>query len=218
MSREGSAVKSKVVLALFLACTLGVVAGGASAAKAPKPAKKPVFDMKYDCAKVAPAGLLTTLAGGYGGTYTLKPLTKVDTAQGARQAGGYSHCDYSQSAGYPWGAKAEGPGEVTVVYGARAVAFFKSDHAAAVSGVKCTNLKAQNPNVTPDPRQCGPVAVAGLGPNAYEAASYIAVLRGKVFVQVALSSPPDANGQPQLVPADLLTSIEKALLARTPAM
>ena len=211
-------MKSKVIFALFLLGTIGVVAGGAAAAKAPKPkpAKKAVFDMKYDCAKVAPAALLTTLAGGYGGTYALK--AKFDSTQGAKQAGGFSHCDYSQSAGYPWAAKAEGPGEVTVVYGARAVAFFKSDHAAAVSGVKCTNLKAQNPNITPDPRQCGPVAITGFGPNAYEAASYIAVLRGKVFLQVALSSPPDANGQPQLVPADLLMTIERALLARMPAM
>ena len=62
------------------------------------------------------------------------------------------------------------------------------------------------------------MAITGFGPNAYEAASYIAVLRGKVFLAVALSSPPDANGQPQLVPADLLMSIEKALLARIPAM
>jgi hypothetical protein len=211
-------MKRKRGVALLLACTAGVVAVGTAAATSPKPAKKPVFDMKYDCAKVAPGALLTTLAGGYGGTYAVKPRTKIDTTQGARQSGGYSHCDYSQSAGYPWGARAEGPGEVTIVYGARAVAYFKSDHAAAVEGVKCTNLKAQNPNITPDPRQCGPVAITGFGPNAYEAASSIAVLRGKVFLQVALSSPPDANGQPQMVSADLLMSIEKALLARMPAM
>lgn len=211
-----------VLFALLLACTAGVIAVGTAAATsakpAKKPAKKPVFNMKYDCAKVAPGALLTTLAGGYGGAYALKPLTKIDTTQGVKQSGGFSHCNYSQSAGYPWSAKAEGPGEVTIVYGARAIAYFKSDHAAAVSGVKCTNLKAQNPNITPDPRQCGPVPIPGFGSNAYEAASYIAVLRGKVFLQVALSSPPDANGQPVLVPADLLMSIEKALLARLPAM
>jgi hypothetical protein len=207
-------VKGKRGVTLLLACTAGVVAVGSAAATSPKPA---AFNMKYDCAKVAPGALLTTLAGGYGGAYALKP-TKIDTTRGARQSGGFSHCDYSQSAGYPWGAKAEGPGEVTIVYGARAVAYFKSDHSAAVEGVKCTNLKAQNPNATPDPRQCGPVPIAGFGSNAYEAASYIAVLRGKVFLQVALSSPPDANGQPVLVPADLLISIEKALLARLPGM
>jgi hypothetical protein len=207
-------VKRKRGVALLFACTAGVVAAGTAAAASPK-AK--VFNMRYDCAKVAPGTLLTTLAGGFGGAYAVKP-TKIDTTQGARQSGGYSHCDYSQSAGYSWGAKAEGPGEVTIVYGARAIAYFKSDHAAAVEGVKCTNLKEQNPNMTPDPRQCGPVPITGFGSNAYEAASYIAVLRGKVFLQVALSSPPDANGQPVLVPADLLMSIEKALLARLPAM
>ncbi len=208
-------MKRKRCVALLFACTVGVIVVGTAAAASPKPA---VFNMKYDCAKVAPGALLTTLAGGYGGAYALKPLTKIDTTQGARQSGGFSHCDYSQSAGYASGPKAEGPGEVTIVYGARAVAYFKSDHAAAVEGVKCTNLKAQNPSITPDPRQCGPVPITGFGSDAYEAASYIAVLRGQVFLQVALSSPPDANGQPVLVPADLLMSIEKALLARLPAM
>lgn len=207
-------MRAKIVALLVLACTIGVAAGSA-AAKTPK--KKPVakvqFDVRYECAKVAPAALLTSLAGGFGGTYALKRQTLYPSA-----AGGFSHCDYSQSAGYPWSAKAEGPGEVTVLYRSAATDFYKRDHAAAREGVKCTNLKAQNPNITPDPRQCGPVTITGFGPNAYEAASYIAVLRGKVFVQVALSSPPDANGQPVMVPAELLESIEKALLARVPAM
>jgi hypothetical protein len=62
------------------------------------------------------------------------------------------------------------------------------------------------------------VPVAGLGDQAYEAASYIAVLRGNVFLQVALGTVPDANGQPVLVSADELVSFATALLARLPAM
>jgi hypothetical protein len=69
-----------------------------------------------------------------------------------------------------------------------------------------------------DPRQCGPVPVPGIGAEAYEAGSHIAVLRGRTFLQVALSSVPDANGQPQLVPAALLESIATALHARVPQM
>jgi hypothetical protein len=172
--------------------------------------------MRFDCAKVAPASVLTSLAGGFGGSYSLKPQTKVDTASSGVKSGGFSHCDYAQSAGYPWSAKAEGPGEVFVVYGNEAADFYKRDHAAAVEGVKCTKLKASNPNLVVDPRQCGPVPVSGIGSQAYEAGSYIAVLRGKTFVQVAVSSPPDANGQPVLVPASLLESIATALLARVP--
>jgi hypothetical protein len=216
-------VRVTSIVVLLLACALGAVAVGTAAAKThkPKPKAKAVvkFDKRYDCAKIAPAALLTTLAGGYGGTYTLK-ATKVDNVvSNARQGtGGYSHCDYAQSAGYPSSAKAEGPGEVTVFYGTAGVDFYKRDHAAAVQGVKCTKLKAANPNAVVDPRQCGPVPVSGIGDQAYEAASYIAVLRGKVFLSVALSNAPDANGQPQLVPAATLESIATALLARVRKM
>ena len=206
------------VIPVLLACALGVVAVGTASAKAPRPAVKAKFNVRFDCARVAPASLLTSLAGGFGGTYTLKPTTKVDNVQAGRLGGGFSHCDYVQSTGWPTTPKAEGPGEVTVIYGARAADFYKRDHAAAVEGVRCDKLKAQNPNLTVDPRQCGPVPVSGLGNQAYEAASYIAVLRGKVFLQVALSSVPDANGQPVMVSADLLTSIATSLLARLPSM
>jgi hypothetical protein len=227
----------KTIVLLLLACVIGGVAAGRAAATGHKPKRKVSvkFDQRFDCAKIAPAALLTSLAGGYGGTiapaalltslaggyggtYTLKAPTKVDKVvnNGPKATGGFSHCDYAQSAGYPWAAKAEGPGEVTVVYGTDAIDFFKRDHAAAVQGVRCTKLKAANPNAVVDPRQCGPVAVTGIGTQAYEAASYIAVLRGKTFIAVALSSVPDANGQPTLVPADLLESIATALLARMP--
>jgi hypothetical protein len=200
----------------LLACTAGVVAVGTATATAPKQEAK--FNVRFDCAKVAPATLLTSLAGGFGGTYSLKAKTKVDDVQvNAQGSGGYSHCDYAQSTGWPTTPTAEGPGEVTVLYGTRALDFYKRDHAAAVEGVRCDNLKAQNPNVAPDPRRCGPVPVTGLGNQAYEAAGYIAVTRGKVFLQVALGSTPDANGQPVMVPADLLVSIAKSLLARLPA-
>jgi hypothetical protein len=206
-------VKAKFAIALLLACTFGVVAAGAAGAKT-KPAKaKPKFDMRFDCAKVAPASVVTSLAAGFGGTYSLKPTKNDGFNPGT---GGFSHCDYAQSAGYPWGATAEGPGEVTILYGRGAISFYKRDHTAAEEGVKCTALKAQGE--TPDPRQCGPVPVTGVGSQAYEAASYIAALRGKVFVQVDLANAPDANGQPSMVPADLLESFAKGLLARLPAM
>jgi hypothetical protein len=219
-------VKLKATVALLLACVVGVVAAGTAAATGHKPKHKPKakavlkFDKRYDCARIAPGALFSTLAGGFGGTYTLKPATKIDNVvSNARQGtGGYSHCDYAQSAGYPSSAKAEGPGEVTVFYGTAGVDFYKRDHAAAVQGVKCTKLKAANPNAVVDPRQCGPVPVSGIGDQAYEAASYIAVLRGKVFLSVALSNAPDANGQPQLVPAATLETIATALLARVPRM
>jgi hypothetical protein len=207
-------VKGKLVVALLLACAVGVAVAGAADAKTPakkKPAKAK-FDMRFDCARVAPASVVTSLAAGFGGTYALKP-TKDDSFNAG--TGGFSHCDYAQSAGFPWSAKAEGPGEVTILYGPGAVSFFKRDHTAAEEGVKCTGMKAQGE--TPDPRQCGPVPVAGIGTQAYEAASYIAVLRGKVFVQVDLASVPDANGQPVLVSADVLESFAKGLLARLPA-
>lgn len=211
-------MKVRFGIALLCACTAGVVAVGMAAAT---PAKKPkaTFNVRYDCAKVAPAALLTSLAGGFGGTYTLKPKTKVSMVDtNNHTTGGYSHCDYAQSAGWPTTATAEGPAEVTILYGTSALDYYKRDHAAAVSGVKCTKAKAANPNAVVDPRQCGPVPVTGIGTQAYEAASYIAVLRGKVFLQVAISSVPDPNGQPQLVSADLLESIATALLARLPAM
>jgi hypothetical protein len=221
-------VRGTKAFALLLACVVGGVTVGTAAATGHKPKHKPKpkakavvkFDKRYDCAKIAPASLVTTLAGGFGGTYTLKLSTKIDNVvnNGAKGTGGYSHCDYAQSAGYPSGAKAEGPGEVTVLYGTTAIDFYKRDHSAAVQGVKCTGLKAANPNAVVDPRQCGPVPVAGIGNQAYEAGSYIAVLRGKTFIAVSLAGVPDANGQPTLVPADLLESIATALLARVPAM
>lgn len=208
-------MKRKLVVVVLLAFMTGVAAVGAVAATTPK------FDTRFDCAKAAPASLLTSLAGGYGGTYTLKPKThqaQVDTY--VKTAGsGISHCDYNESGDpYPSPATAEGPSEVTILYGAAAIDFYKRDHAAAVSGVKCTNLKAQNPNAAVDPRQCGPVPVTGIGTQAYEAASYIAVLRGKVFLAVGVSQVADANGQPTLVSAALLESMANALLARLPAM
>jgi len=203
-------VKGKVVV-LLLACTVGVLAAGSADAKT-KPKAKAKFDMRFDCAKVAPASVFTTLAAGFGGTYSLKTATKDDTVS---STGGLSHCDYAQSAGYPWGAKAEGPGEVTILYGPGAISFYKRDHTGAEEGVKCTAQKAEG--ATPDPRQCGPVPVTGIGTEAYEAGSYIAALRGDVFVSVAIDDTPDANGQPQLVPADLLESFAQALLGRLPA-
>lgn len=212
-------MKVTSIVVLLLACVVGAIAVGTATATGPKAKAKAKFDKRFDCARVAPASVLTSLAGGFGGTYTLKAQTKIDQVEdSAKVSGGYSHCDYAQSAGFPWAAKAEGPGEVTVLYGTNVGDYFKRDHAAAVQGVRCTNLKAANPNAVVDPRQCGPVAVSGIGTQAYEAASYIAVLRGKVFLQVALASVPDANGQPTLVPADLLESIATGLLARVPTM
>lgn len=212
-------MKIRFGIALLCACMAGVVAAGMATATPAKKKPKVTFNVRYDCAKVAPGPLLTSLAGGFGGTYTLKPKTKIDMVQTNKHlTGGYSHCDYSQSTGWPSTPTAEGPGEVTILYGTSALDFYKRDHAAAVQGVKCTKLKAANPNATVDPRQCGPLPVTGVGTQAYEAASYIAVLRGKVFVQVDISNVPDATGQPEMVPADLLESIATALLARLPAM
>ena len=199
---------------MLLVFTSAAVAVGAFAATAPKK-----FDTRFDCAKVAPGSLLTSLTGGYGGTFTLKPkthLAQVDTYV-KTLGNGYSHCDYDESGSYPSTPTAEGPGEVTILYGSAAVDYYKRDHSAAVQGVKCTGLKAQNPNAVVDPRQCGPVPVSGIGDQAYEAASYIAVLRGKVFLGFAATGE-DANGQPVLVPAATLESVANALLARLPSM
>ena len=193
---------------------------GGAGAKAPKPKKKkpvaakpkPTFDARYDCSKVVTPSLLNTLVGGWGGTYGAKRHTTTISSLG----GGGSICDYTQSGGWPSPARAEGPGEVMIFYGAAATDFYKRDHAAAVQGVRCDGLTAQG--ITPDPRQCGPVAVAGVASQAYEAGSYIAALRGKVFVQVSLHPIPNADRTGNVMPpADLLASVATGLLARLPA-
>lgn len=212
-------MKLKVILALLLACALGVVAVSGAGAKAPKPSKKkkpvaakPKFDARYDCSKVVTLNLLNGLVGGWGGTYGAKHHSATISS-----LGGGSICDYTQSGGWPSSPTAEGPGEVMIFYGAAATDFYKRDHAAAVQGVRCDGMKAQG--LTPDPRQCGPVAVAGVAGQAYEAASYIAALRGKVFVQVSLHSIPNADQTGNIMPpADLLASVAEGVLARLPAM
>jgi hypothetical protein len=204
-------VRVKSVVALLLACMFGVVAVGSAGAKAPKPTKKPKFDVRFACTKVAPATVVTSFAGGWGGTYGLKnQLDNLSTG------GGYSDCNYTQSGGFPTTATAEGPGIVTILYGTPALDYYKRDHAAAVEGVRCDKLKASG-DANPDPRLCGPVPVAGLGDQAYEANDYVALLRGKVFLQVTLFPIPDAQTGSALPPADLLVSVAKGLLARLPA-
>ena len=202
---------------MLLAFTTGAVAVGAVAATTPKKTQK--FDTRFDCANVAPGSLFTSLAGGFGGTLSLKPAThQAEVDPYIKLPGsGISHCDYYEPADYDASPTSEGPAEVTVLYGQAAVNFYKSDHAAAVGGVTCTGLKAQNPNAVIDPRQCGPVPVSGIGDQAYEAANYIAVLRGKVFLAVALAPAVNSTGQRVMVPADLLQSIVTALLARLPS-
>ena len=204
-------MKVKSVVALMLACAFGVVAVGAAGAKAPKPTKKPKFDLRFECTKVAPAAVFSSLVGGWGGTYGLKnQLNNLATG------GGYSDCNYTQSGGFPSSATADGPAIVTILYGTPALDYYKRDHAAAVQGVRCDKLKAGG-DTSPDPRLCGPVPVTGLGDQAYEANDYVALLRGKVFLQVSLYSIPDPQTGSALPPADLLVSVAQGLLARMPA-
>ena len=207
--------------ALLVACALGVVMAGSSAAATPKP-KTPRFDKRFNCATIGPAALMTSLAGGFGGTYTLKPATQYSQRTGLNGTmGGYSNCNYAMSATPPGmdSPTADGPAGIAVLYGPAAVSFYKHDLAVAkerFTAAFCAKAKAQNPNVVLDPRQCAPIPVSGIGDQTYEAGSYIAALRGQVFLSVSITQYSTTGNVG--ASADLLASIAKALLARIPVM
>lgn len=209
-------MKGKLV-AVVLACVVGAVGvGAAAAAKAPKPKKKAVpakFDMRFDCAKVAPASLLTSLSGGYGGTLTLKPkaswIKVANYPANKGGVGGVSDCNYSQSTGWPNSPTSEGPVEVKMAYGTHALWWYRAEHTGAVeSAVHCKNGPA-----------CTPAPLSGLGDQAYVDGGYLAVLRGKVFLLVAIAPTATADQTANVpVPDGLMVTVAQALLARLPAM
>src|SRR5690242_7559370 len=174
---------------------------------------KPTFDARFDCAKVAPASMLTSLAGGYGGTLTLKPRaswTKVaDYPANKGGKGGVSDCNYSQSTGWPDRPTSEGPVEVKIAYGTHALWWYKAEHAGAVSSAAHCKTGAA----------CTPVPLTGLGDQAYVDGGYLAVLRGQVFLLVAIAQTANADHSANVpVPDGLMVSVAQALLARLPAM
>ncbi len=213
-------MKVKFVSALLLACAL--VAAASAGATTPKPAAKKPFDKRFACATIAPPALMTSLAGGFGGTYTLKP---ADALAGTGNhvydsTGGVSACDYFMSASPPGMDKASygGPASVAIIYGQDGVSFYKRDLTTAsqrFTAALCAQQKAQNPNLVIDPRMCAPIPIAGIGDKAYEAGSYIAVLRGHVFLSVGITLLSNTTGNVG-ASAELLQSMAKALLARIP--
>lgn len=224
-------MKLKGLLACALVCALlGGVAGTAAATakhdaaataaakKKPPKKKKPASKKKaawqpdpaYDCAKYVSADRLTVLAGGWDGTYTLKTHGAYPD-RASWGPGGDSACDYTPSVGY-------GDAGVIIYYGTKNAAY-------SYAGIKQTGkirsaqncagrVAAGNPLPT-DPRQCQPVAIPGLGDQAFAVFSYIMVLRGPMAIMISLPSMPDPTGN--LVPSqDLLVSIATAIVASIP--
>jgi hypothetical protein len=210
-------VKGKLVVVLLAACVVGAVGVGAAAAHAPsvkKPVRaRPMFDKRFDCTRVAPASLLTSLAGGYGGTLTLKPRASwnhvADYPPKKGGTGGVSDCNYSQSTGWPDTPTSEGPVEVRIAYGTHALWWYTTMHTGAVeSAAHCKTGAA-----------CTPAPLTGLGDHAYVDGGYLAVLRGKVFLLVAIAAAANADHTANVpVPDGLMVSVAQALLARLPAM
>lgn len=224
-------VKVKGLLACALVCALlGGVAGTAGAAathdavttavakkkppaKKKHPAKKkpaPILAAFYDCAKYITAARFTALAGGWGGTYTDSGhYTGPDRASWG--PGGNSACEFKPSNGY-------GGGNVVIYWGAKNASFTYAGtkKTAEIRGSqRCTNMKNQGQPLPADPRMCGPVAIPGLGDQAFAVFDYIMVLRGPIAVIILLPEGPDPTGNLE-APQDTLVSMATAIMASIP--
>lgn len=196
--------------AFALACALGaMLAAGASATSTKHHRKKrpPKFNMRYDCARVAPAQLIDSFLSVWEGNVALKGKPTRNVFGG----GGGSGCTYKYADGPFVGQFA---GSVIVEYGPKSASAYKSgERGAQQKGAEA----CADGNPSGDMRVCGPVEVSGVGSRAYEASYYIAALKGKFFVQL-LAGPGVSNGDwvpsSRLPPADALEKAEKAILAK----
>lgn len=171
---------------------IGVALALAAGAAATTAVKTPRFDARFDCAKIAPAALFDSLAGGWGGSYGAR-----DHEVHAWTGGGSAVCGYTQSGGSPVPAGADPSAAVVIVYGTTA---------AKIYNAKYTGLRSH-----------GVVMVPGLGDQAFETSTALYLRRGSVFMGVVLGAIPNADGSAGVdPPADLLVSMSKALLARVP--
>ena len=226
-------MKVKGLLACALVCALvGGLAGTAAAtakhdgaatvaAKKKPPAKKKKkapakksatvnLAAFYDCAKYVTAASFTTLAGGWGGTYTADGHS-VFGDRAAYGPGGDSSCQFKPANGYSdagviifWGTK-NAPNN-----------YAGTKHTAEIRGSQaCTTIKNEGRPLPSDPRTCGPVAVAGLGDQAFASFGYIMVLRGPVALMISLPSLPNPTGN-LVASQDQLVSIATAIMASIP--
>lgn len=180
-------------------------------APAKKKAAGPDLAAFYDCARYVTAVSFTTLAGGWGGTYTADGHG-VFGDRAAYGPGGDSACQFKPSNGYSdagviifWGTK-NAPNN-----------YAGTKHTAAIRGSQmCTTLKSEGRPLPSDPRQCGPVDVPGLGDQAFCSYGYIMVLRGEVAVMISLPSLPNPTGN-LVASQDQLVSIATAIMSSIPA-
>jgi len=87
--------------------------------------------------------------------------------------------------------------------------WYKAEHAGAVSSAAHCKTGAA----------CTPAPLTGLGDQAYVDGGYLAVLRGEVFLLVAIAPTANAGHTANVpVPDGLMVSVAQALLARLPAM
>ena len=226
-------MKVKGLLACALVCALlGGLAGtaaatakhdaGATAAAKKKKKKVPAkktsgLDLAafYDCAKYVTAASFTTLAGGWGGTYTADGHG-VFGDRASYGPGGDSACQFKPSNGY-------GDAGVIIFWGTKNAPnnYAGTKQTAKIRGSQmCTTLQSEGRPLPSDPRQCGPVAVAGLGDQAFCSYGYIMVLRGPIAVMISLPSTPSPTGnlvasQAQLV--SMATAIMASIPLKTPA-
>ncbi|HEX5449126.1 MAG TPA: hypothetical protein VFW85_03630 [Gaiellaceae bacterium] len=186
----------------------------APAKKKKAPAKKkatgPNLAAFYDCAKYITAARFTALAGGWGGTYTADGHG-VFGDRAAYGPGGDSSCQFKPSNAYTdagvfifWGTK-NAPNT-----------YAGTKHTAELRGSQmCTTLKNEGRPLPSDPRQCGPVAVPGLGDQAFASYGYIMVLRGPMSVMISLPSLPSSTGNLVASQAQLV-SMATAIMASIP--
>lgn len=212
------------IAAFLFACLLAATLAGGAAAKAkPKPkhhakkhhvakkkakAKAPVFDARYDCVKAMSIPEYESFFAAWQGNVAYRdgkvPPPYVD-ANGGGCYVEYVHTD-GPYAGQP------GAGNMGITYGAKAAKGYNGfEHTATIRGHQAC------PNGVPagaDPRQCGPVQVAGIGDKAYECFYYITALKGDVWVVLAAGGGLEQNGQ--YPPTDKLEAAMKAILAKLP--
>lgn len=222
-------MKVRGLAACAVVCVLAGVLGGVAAGTTKPPKHKPKHHVVkkqtaaqkaakaaaaqktlYDCAKYASAAQLTALAGGWGGTYTLTQHGwSPDRA--SYGPGGVSFCEFKPSIGY-------GNAVVALYYGTKnaKLSYAGTKQTATIRGKQGCDARAAAGNPAPtDPRVCGPVAIPGLGDEAFAVFSYIMVLRGPVSVMILLPAMPDPAGN--LTPSqDLVVSIAQAIMARIP--
>lgn len=219
------------ITAVLLACVLtATLAGGAAAKTKPKPkshqakkhqvakkkAKGPVFNVRYDCAKVMPIAQFESFFAGWQGNVAYRDKVGYYPYTGGGSCGAEFVYTDGPGAGQP------GAGSISVTYGTRAARGYNGfEHTATIRGHQaCPNGVPPASVGSDDPRHCGPVQLTGFGDKAFECFSYITVLKGDVWIVLTAGEGVDANGQwissATLPPTDKLEAAMKAILAKLP--